>query len=171
MFGMGMGEILLILAIALIVFGPKKLPDLAKSLGKAFAEFRKATQDFKDSIDIDSDIRSVHAPFDQMHEPPVGPAPPTETTPPVGSEQAKAETPESPKTTATNTTAPTETTPPAGSEQAKAETPESPKTTAANTTAADKDPAHAEQARNPTPEPGPAQNASASSAKRTADTE
>jgi sec-independent protein translocase protein TatB len=43
MFGIGMPEMFLILAIALIVIGPKKLPDLAKSLGRAFGEFKKAT--------------------------------------------------------------------------------------------------------------------------------
>ena len=45
MFGIGMPEMILILAIALIVIGPKKLPDLAKSLGRAMREFKKATND------------------------------------------------------------------------------------------------------------------------------
>ncbi|MFH1155699.1 MAG: twin-arginine translocase TatA/TatE family subunit [Pseudomonadota bacterium] len=54
MFGMGMPEILLILAIALIVIGPKKLPDLAKTLGRALGEFKNATQDFKRSMDLES---------------------------------------------------------------------------------------------------------------------
>ncbi len=53
MFGMGMPEILLILALALIVIGPKMIPDLAKSLGKAMGEFKRATSDFKDAIDIE----------------------------------------------------------------------------------------------------------------------
>ncbi len=53
MFGMGVPEILLILALALIVIGPKKIPDLAKSLGKAMGEFKRATSDFKDAIDIE----------------------------------------------------------------------------------------------------------------------
>ncbi len=52
MFGLGMPEILLILVVALIFIGPKKLPDIAKSLGKAINEFKKATNDFKDSITI-----------------------------------------------------------------------------------------------------------------------
>jgi sec-independent protein translocase protein TatB len=47
MFGIGMPELLLILALALIVLGPKKLPELAKALGKGLAEFRRATEDLK----------------------------------------------------------------------------------------------------------------------------
>ncbi len=61
MFGMGVPEILLILAIALIVIGPKKLPELAKSLGRAMGEFKRATNDFKESLEIDKfdDIKST----------------------------------------------------------------------------------------------------------------
>lgn len=44
---LGMPEILLILVIALIVFGPRKLPELGKSLGQSLAQFRKASEDFK----------------------------------------------------------------------------------------------------------------------------
>ncbi|BCR02967.1 Sec-independent protein translocase protein TatA [Desulfuromonas versatilis] len=50
MFGIGMPELLLILALALIVIGPKKLPDIAKALGKGLAEFRRATEELKSSI-------------------------------------------------------------------------------------------------------------------------
>ena len=50
MFGMGMTEILLVLALALIVIGPKKLPDLARALGRGLAEFRRATDDLQRTI-------------------------------------------------------------------------------------------------------------------------
>jgi TatA/E family protein of Tat protein translocase len=59
MFGMGMPEILLVLAIALIVLGPKKLPEVAKSLGRGIAEFKKATQEFKDNLEVDNDLKEA----------------------------------------------------------------------------------------------------------------
>jgi sec-independent protein translocase protein TatB len=68
MFGIGMPEMLLILAIALIVIGPKKLPDLAKSLGKALGEFKKATNELKDSIQIDSELKEVKTTFDEINK-------------------------------------------------------------------------------------------------------
>ncbi len=53
MFGIGMTEMVLIAALALIVMGPKKLPDLARSLGKGFAEFKRATNELKSTIDLE----------------------------------------------------------------------------------------------------------------------
>jgi Tat protein translocase TatB subunit len=50
MFGIGMPELLLILAVALIVLGPKKLPELARALGKGMAEFRRATDELKEEF-------------------------------------------------------------------------------------------------------------------------
>ncbi|HGY11821.1 MAG TPA: twin-arginine translocase TatA/TatE family subunit [Desulfobacterales bacterium] len=59
MFGLGMPEILMILAIALIVIGPKKLPDLAKTLGRAMGEFKRSAQDFKRSIDVETTVKDI----------------------------------------------------------------------------------------------------------------
>jgi Tat protein translocase TatB subunit len=50
MFGIGMPELLLILVLALIVLGPKKLPEIARALGKGMAEFRRATDELKDEF-------------------------------------------------------------------------------------------------------------------------
>jgi len=50
MFGIGMPELLVILGLALLLIGPKKLPQLAKSLGKTMGELRKATDDLKETI-------------------------------------------------------------------------------------------------------------------------
>ncbi len=66
MFGIGMPEMILILAIALIVIGPKKLPDLAKSLGRAMNEFKRATREIKDSIDVGDDLKDVKQSFDDI---------------------------------------------------------------------------------------------------------
>lgn len=55
MFGIGMPELILIFIIALIVLGPKKLPEIAKSLGRATREFRKASQDFKQAMGLDDE--------------------------------------------------------------------------------------------------------------------
>ena len=50
MFGIGMPELLIILVVALIVVGPKKLPDMAKSLGKGLSQFRKAADEIKEEF-------------------------------------------------------------------------------------------------------------------------
>ena len=66
MFGIGMPEMLMILAIALIVIGPKKLPDLAKSLGRAMREFKRATSEFKETLAVDDDLSDVKKAFDDI---------------------------------------------------------------------------------------------------------
>lgn len=50
MFGIGMPELLVILVVALLVLGPKRLPEVAKMLGRGLAEFRKATSDLTDEL-------------------------------------------------------------------------------------------------------------------------
>jgi sec-independent protein translocase protein TatA len=50
MFGLGISELMVIFVIALVVFGPKRLPALGRSVGRAIAEFKKASQEFKDSV-------------------------------------------------------------------------------------------------------------------------
>jgi Tat protein translocase TatB subunit len=47
MFGIGFPEMLMIMVLALIVIGPKRLPDIARALGRGFTEFKRATEDLK----------------------------------------------------------------------------------------------------------------------------
>src|ERR1051325_3107224 len=57
MFGsLGLPELLMIFVVALIVFGPRKLPEIGKTLGKALGEFKKASDELKNTIE-----REVHA--------------------------------------------------------------------------------------------------------------
>ncbi len=50
-FGLGWPELLVLLAVALIIFGPKRLPEVGRSLGKTIREFRKATSEVREEIE------------------------------------------------------------------------------------------------------------------------
>src|ERR1041385_9154601 len=67
---LGFSEMLVIFVVALLVFGPKKLPELGKSLGKGIREFRKATDELKSSWE--EQVRDIQAPLNDvkkdMHE-------------------------------------------------------------------------------------------------------
>ena len=80
MFGtLGGPELVLILVLALIVFGPRKLPEIGKSMGKMLAEFRKASNDFKRTIEDEIEAEK------RAPEPtPAAIVPPTIAPPPAG---------------------------------------------------------------------------------------
>jgi TatA/E family protein of Tat protein translocase len=63
---LGFGEMLVILVIALLVFGPKKLPELGKSLGKGIREFKKATNDLKSNWE--DHIREAESSVDDVKQ-------------------------------------------------------------------------------------------------------
>ena len=82
--GLGSTELIFILVVALIFFGPRKLPQLARSMGKGLAEFRKASDDFKrtwerevametaqvnDTALLESEQQSAYEPFQNADAP------------------------------------------------------------------------------------------------------
>ncbi len=102
MFGIGMQELVLILVVALIILGPKKLPDVAKSLGKALNEFKRATSDIKESLEVDHSLNTVKKSFDTLNDnKPAADTTASETLEvkpsPTSPEEAAPETPEPPR--------------------------------------------------------------------------
>ncbi|MDQ1331732.1 MAG: sec-independent protein translocase protein TatB [Thermodesulfobacteriota bacterium] len=68
MLGIGMPELIVIAVIALIVIGPEKLPGLAKTLGRMFGELKKATSEFKETMEVESKMADVKKAFDGINE-------------------------------------------------------------------------------------------------------
>ena len=66
MFGIGFPELLVILAIALMVIGPRRLPEIAKALGRALGEFRRATDEFKQTLN--EETRATEARANEIRE-------------------------------------------------------------------------------------------------------
>lgn len=103
MFGsLGVPELLVILGVALIVFGPRKLPEIGRTLGKALGEFRKVTDDLKHTIDREVRVEelkkigpSLMTPYESVSrtEPAFAPAPPPADAPPVAPPVVAAEAP------------------------------------------------------------------------------
>jgi sec-independent protein translocase protein TatA len=82
----GMPEMLVILVIALIIFGPRKLPELGKSLGKSLAEFKRASNELKSTLE--EEIRIEEQQNVKRAAPPLPPSAtaspsPTPAEPPV----------------------------------------------------------------------------------------
>ena len=83
---LGPAEILVILVVALIVLGPKKLPEAGRQVGKAIAEVRKWSQGFQDEIKSVMDPEATRPSYSQPqpgYDPPPIPMIPAETAPPA----------------------------------------------------------------------------------------
>jgi Tat protein translocase TatB subunit len=98
---LGGPEIFLILVIALIVFGPRRLPEIGKSVGKMLAEFRKASNDFKRTIEDEVEaerVRELEAARAPAAPPPSAASPPVqEPVPPAVSREETPPPPLEPK--------------------------------------------------------------------------
>ena len=80
MFGsIGMPELVVIFVIALIIFGPRKLPELGRSLGKSLGEFRRASNELRSSLEEEIRVE------EQREQPRPRPAEPADDTHPRGS--------------------------------------------------------------------------------------
>ncbi len=84
MFGIGMPELVVIMVVALIVLGPKRLPEAARGLGKAFAELRRATSGITEELDnaqimLDEEVRATERNV-RTNPTAMPPAPPSAST-------------------------------------------------------------------------------------------
>ena len=85
----GLPELIIIFTIALIVFGPRKLPELGKSLGKSIAEFKRASNELKNTLD--EEIRAEERRNAAAQQPP---SVPSVTTPQIASRTFDAPIPQ-----------------------------------------------------------------------------
>ena len=123
MFGtLGGPELVLILVVALIVFGPRKLPEIGKSMGKMMVEFRRASTEFKRTLEVEVETEKISSPKPPKAvepSPEAEPAPRSSAVPGVGATAEEASQP--PVETAASTSP--EGSVPRGSEEPPRDTP------------------------------------------------
>ncbi len=72
MFGIGPMELVVVLVIALVVFGPKKIPEIARALGSSLTEFKKGAKDLENEVVKGGHAAEVEAPHAAIEEPKKG---------------------------------------------------------------------------------------------------
>jgi Tat protein translocase TatB subunit len=108
MFNVGMPELVVILVVALIVLGPKRLPEVARTLGKAMAEFRKATSGLTQELEnaramLEDEARKASDPTPNRIAAAPGAVPKGSSAPPAEPPEAPATEPARPATPTTTT--------------------------------------------------------------------
>lgn len=92
MFGsIGMPELIIIFIIALIIFGPRRLPELGRSLGRSIAEFRKASNELKSSLEEEIRLEETRSQPQQAAVTPIGQPAAAEPTPVAAARDAAAD--------------------------------------------------------------------------------
>jgi sec-independent protein translocase protein TatA len=82
---LGFGEILIILVLALIIFGPRRLPEMGRTIGRSLRELRRTTSEIRDELEADLDEppqTTVEERARKIEERKARPGPPSEDTPP-----------------------------------------------------------------------------------------
>ncbi|MDL2717968.1 MAG: twin-arginine translocase TatA/TatE family subunit [Acidobacteriota bacterium] len=87
---LGMPELMMIMFLALLLFGPKKLPEIGKQVGKALGEFKRASNDLKRTIEDEMEKANITAELKGITDPPK-PDPSPATPTPVLAEGAVAQ--------------------------------------------------------------------------------
>ncbi|HSN68250.1 MAG TPA: Sec-independent protein translocase protein TatB [Thermoanaerobaculia bacterium] len=106
---LGFGELLMVFAVALVVFGPRKLPEIGRTIGGALREFRRATNDLKNTLDEEVRVDEVKKSLDSVRQTAASaltPVPETVTRSAPGQAAHRETTPASLDTPAADTTAP-----------------------------------------------------------------